>query len=76
MADNSDTDILGLTVQIVSTHIPNNYVAVNLLPDLIQSVYRALATAGTSGPLPVRPSLPAAIRRSVLPNHIVSWRTG
>ena len=59
MTENSDTDTLELTVQIVSTHIPNNHVAVNLVPDLIQSVYRALATAGTSGPLPVRPSPPA-----------------
>ena len=38
-------DFLVLTVKIVSTYIGNNGIAPDVLPALIQSVFRALATA-------------------------------
>ena len=76
MTNNSDMDILGLTAQIVSSHIANNHIAADLLPELIQSVYRALATAGTSEPAPA-PLIPAVlISKSVFPDHIVCLEDG
>ena len=73
MADEADTELLGLTATIVSAHIRNNQVAATALPELIQSVWRSLATAGTAkpkpAPAPLTPAVP--IRKSVLPDYIV-----
>ena len=76
MADNTDTDILGLTAQIVSAHIAHNHVVAEALPELIQSVYRALATAGTIKPTPALPVPAAPVRKSVFPDHIVCLEDG
>ena len=76
MTNNSDMDILGLTAEIVSAHVTNNHFAADLLPELIESVYRALATSSTSEPASA-PLLPAvAIRKSVFPDHIVCLEDG
>ena len=50
-----------------------------LLPELIQSVHRSLATAGTVAtaeptPAPLTPAVP--IRKSVFPDHIVCLEDG
>jgi len=78
MADEADTDILGLTAKIVSAHIRNNQVAANALPGLIQSVHRSLATAGTAEPAPAPAPLtpPVPIRKSVFPSYIVCLEDG
>ena len=52
MADELDTDVLRLTAKIVSAHVGKNQVAVDALSELIQSVHRSLATAGTAEPAP------------------------
>ena len=69
-ADEADTNVLRLTVTIVSAHIRNNQVAANTLPELIQSVHRSLATAGMAElepePALLTPAVP--IRRSVFPS--------
>ena len=76
MASESDTDVLGLTAKIISAHVGNNQVAADALPQLIQSVHRSLATAGTTepAPAPLTPAVP--IRRSVFPDHIVCLEDG
>jgi len=78
MADESDTDLLGLTATIVSAHIRNNQVAPEALPKLIQAVHRSLATAGAAepepAPAPLTPAVP--IRKSVFPDHIVCLEDG
>ena len=78
MAGESDTDVLRLTAKIVSAHIGKNRVAADALPQLIQSVHRSLATAGTAepapAPAPLTPAVP--IRRSVFPDHIVCLEDG
>ena len=78
MAGESETDVLRLTAKIISAHIGNNQVAVDALPQLIQSVHRSLATAGTAeptlSPAPLTPAVP--IRRSVFPDHIVCLEDG
>ena len=76
MTDASNTDVLGLTAKIVSAHIGTNEVTVAALPELIQSVYRSLAMAGTVEPAPAPPTPAVPIRRSVFPNHIVCLEDG
>ena len=76
MADESNTDILGLTAKIVSAHIGKNQLAAAALPELIQSVYRSVATVGTTepAPAPLTPAVP--IRKSVFPGYIVCLEDG
>ncbi len=78
MADESNADVLELTARIVSAHIGMNEVTVAALPELIQSVYRSLATAATAEPAPApappTPAVPA--RKSVFPNYIVCLEDG
>jgi len=76
MADDTNTDILQLTAEIVSAHISHSHVVADGLPELIQSVYRALATAGTCRPAPAPPTPVAPIRKSVFPDHIVCLEDG
>ena len=79
MANESDTNVLGLTAKIVSAHVGNNQVAVDVLPELIQSVHRSLAKASTVAAVeptlaPMAPAVP--IRKSVFPDHIVCLEDG
>ncbi len=76
MADEANTGVLELTAKIVSAHIRGNQLATAALPELIQSVYRSLTTAGTAqpAPAPLTPAVP--IRKSVFPNHIVCLEDG
>ncbi len=78
MAGESDTDVVRLAAQIVSAHVGKNRVAVDALPELIQSVHRSLVTAGTSKPAPAQvPLTPAVpVRRSVFPDHVVCLEDG
>ena len=78
MAGRVDADVLRLTAKIVCAHVGNNQVAANALPELIQSVHRSLATAGTtepaSAPAPLAPAVPS--RRSVFPDYIICLEDG
>ena len=48
MVDQSNPGLLELTARIVSAHVGQNQLPAAALPELIQSVYRSLATAGTT----------------------------
>ena len=78
MADKTDTDVLRLTAEIVSAHVGKYQVTVDTLSELIQSVHRSLAMAGTveqaSAPAALTPAVP--IRKSVFPDHIVCLEDG
>ena len=76
MASDADTNVLGLTAKIVSAHVGHNQVAADALPELIQSVHRSLATAGTAAPAAAVPTPAVPIRRSVFPDHIVCLEDG
>ena len=73
MTNEADMDVLRLTAKIISAHVGKYQVAADALPELIQSVHRSLATAGTAEPTPApAPPTPAVpIRKSVFPDHIV-----
>jgi predicted transcriptional regulator len=76
MVERSSTDsLLALTARIVSAHVANNATSAGMLPSLIQSVYAALAGAGS--PEQVQRQEPAVpIKRSVHPDYIVCLEDG
>ena len=79
MADQTQSnDLLALTTDIVSSHVSNNTVEVGELPQLIQHVYSALATAGSGGVAAARskPEPAVPIKRSVKPGYIVCLEDG
>ncbi len=72
----ANSDVLGLTAQIVSAHVSNNSVAPDALPNLIQEVYRTLAGVGKEQVVPDK-QLPAVpVKKSVYPDHIVCLEDG
>jgi len=78
MVDTVDREnLLSLTSDIVSSHVANNTVAVNDVPQLIQNVFSALSALGKSGE-PEKPKQDPAvpIRSSVKPDYIVCLEDG
>jgi predicted transcriptional regulator len=70
-------DLLALTADIVSSHVANNSVAVNDLPQLIQNVFATLSGLGTPQKTPevkLEPAVP--IRSSIKPDYIVCLEDG
>jgi predicted transcriptional regulator len=68
--------ILGLTAQIVSSHVVKNTVESDRLPDLIRDVYRTLASMEGGASEEPRPKPVVAVSRSVFPDHVVCVECG
>jgi predicted transcriptional regulator len=71
-------EIIEMTADIVSAYVGNNSVSSSDLPNLIQSVHRAL-TSVTSGvaesqPAPKEPAVP--VKRSITPDYLVCLEDG
>jgi predicted transcriptional regulator len=58
-------NVLGLTAQIVSAHVSNNPVSTEVLPTLIQDVYRTLASVGLEPAQKERPQQAVPVNKSV-----------
>jgi predicted transcriptional regulator len=70
-------DLLTLTAEIVSSHVANNTVAVNDLPNLINNVYTSLAgLGGVKTPEPVKQEPAVSVRTSIKPDYIVCLEDG
>ncbi len=69
-------DLLTLTTEIVSAHVANNTVAVGDLPQLIQEVYRTLASVGNVPAAPERPQPAVPVKKSVTPDYIICLEDG
>ena len=78
MADNTDSnELMALTTEIVCSHVANNTVNVNDLPQLIQQVYATLANIGKGqSPAVDRPQPAVPIKRSITPDFIVCLEDG
>lgn len=77
MADNSqESNVLGLTAQIVSAHVSNNSVAADSLPSLIQDVYRSLVAVGRDEVIPEKQEPAVPIKKSVFADHIICLEDG
>ena len=70
-------DLLALTADIVSSHVANNSVSVNDVPQLIQNVFATLSgltAAPTPVAVPLEPAVP--VRQSIKPDYIVCLEDG
>lgn len=77
MADQAaNSDVLGLTAQIVSAHVSNNSVSPDALPSLIQEVFKTLAGVGKEPSAPDKPQPAVPVKKSVFPDHIVCLEDG
>ena len=75
--DQSAETLITLTADIVAAHVSNNSVAVNDLPQLIQTVHGALSGLGAKAPAPevkLEPKVP--IRSSIKPDYLVCLEDG
>ena len=78
MTDTQETnDLLELTTEIVSSHVANNSVAVQDLPDLIRQVYSTLATIDQAPAAQnERPQPAVPIKKSVTSDYIICLEDG
>ena len=77
MVENSaNSNVLGLTAQIVSAHVANNSVSPDSLPSLIQEVFKTLSRVGKEPVQPekLQPAVP--VKKSVFPDHIICLEDG
>jgi predicted transcriptional regulator len=71
------TDLLELTTEIVSSHVANNSVAVQDLPDLIRQVYGTLSTIEQAPAAQAdRPQPAVPVKKSVTPDFIICLEDG
>jgi predicted transcriptional regulator len=70
------SELLELTTEIVAAHVGNNTVPVADLPQLIQDVYRSLASVGAEPAAPERPQPAVPVKKSVTPDYIVCLEDG
>ena len=77
MPDHDTGTLLGLTADIVASHLSHNQVSTEALPGLIQSVYRSLSTVGEpTVELDVAPTPAVPVKKSVFPDFIVCLEDG
>jgi len=72
------SEVIEMTADIVSAYVGNNSVSAVDLPNLIQSVHRALAGVSTNAepiePAPKEPAVP--VRKSITPEHLICLEDG
>lgn len=69
-------ELLALTTEIVSAHVANNSISLSDLPQLIQEVYRTLASVGTVPVVAERPQPVVPVKKSVTPDYIICLEDG
>ena len=77
MTDNTSTELLEMTADIVASFVANNVVSTSELPDLIERVHAtiiALADEHSSGGARPDPAVPIA--KSITPDHIICLEDG
>jgi predicted transcriptional regulator len=76
MESKIEPGVLELTARIVSAHVTNNSVSVDMLPNLIQDVYKTLTNIGKEQPEveKLQPAVP--IKKSIAPDYIVCLEDG
>lgn len=69
-------ELLGLTADIVASHVSNNRIDSNDLPQLIRQVFGALSGLGEQVPEPEKLQPAVAVKKSIHPDHIVCLEDG
>ena len=72
----NQNELLALTAEIVAAHVGNNSVSLVELPQLINEVYRTLASVGTTPSAPERPQPAVPVKKSVTPEYIICLEDG
>jgi len=73
----TDSNLLGLTAQIVSAHVANNTIEPDVLPVFIRDIYKTLSHIGQEPAAPAEKPQPAVpVRKSVFPDYIVCLEDG
>jgi len=71
-----NSDVLGLTAQIVSAHVSRNSVPPDRLPPLIHEVYKTLAGVGQEAFAQDAPEPAVSPRKSVFSDYIICLEDG
>lgn len=71
-----NTNILGLTTQVVAAHVSNNTLSPSEVQSLIQQVYKTLAEAGKEPAQPERPEPAVPPAKSVFADYIICLEDG
>jgi len=75
--EDATNNIIGHTADIVAAFVGQNKVSVEALPDLINSIYGALANMGAPAPAAPEKQAPAVpIKKSVTPDFLISLEDG
>lgn len=81
IADNgtlTQHDLLEMTAEVTAAYVSNNVVASDELPELINRIHVALASAGTVAPEPEpekqKPAV--SVRRSITPDYLICLEDG
>jgi len=70
-------ELLALTTDIVASHVANNEVAVDDLPNLIRQVYGTLAGLGRAQAVAdERPQPAVPVKKSITPDYIICLEDG
>jgi predicted transcriptional regulator len=74
---NSETDVLSLTAQVISAYVSKNPLPTGALPELIGQIHNSLQALKTPPVEPAVPLVPAVpIKKSVTPDYIISLEDG
>lgn len=79
MEDDTRSQVIEMTADIVAAFVANNSVSTSDLPNLIKSTHDALMgiTSGTAQPAPSEKPAPAVpLRRAVQPDYVIDLFTG
>lgn len=77
MADETETDALEMTVEIVASYVANNSIESEALPDLIRSVHSAITSLSGAAPIQSSAQDPAVpVVKSVTPDFLFCLEDG
>jgi predicted transcriptional regulator len=73
-----NTELLTLTADIAAAYVSNNTIQASDVPAVIQTIYRALASVGSTAaapaPEPQKPAIP--IKKSITPDFLICLEDG
>lgn len=77
MTEETEADVLDMTVEIVASYVANNTIESDALPDLIRSVHAAITSlSAETGVVPEVPEPAVPVSKSVTPEYLVCLEDG
>ncbi len=72
----SDSNMLGLVVQVVESYVSNNNLSIDQIGSLVNSVHKSFAALGEEEVIASRPEPAVSIKKSIAPDYLVSLFDG